>query len=654
LQRLLTSLRFQVGAAFVVLLALFAGAGLATLTAFQRQVDADAVVDIAARLELTASRMHTDAMVYDANAPRDYPTYYRDVELFHGELMRQVALFDAVVAGFMSGDFSAVLDRPAGWMQPAREPTLGAAVTALEAAWKAHRSGLIEALGDDPEEPRLEWAAEYNAAQVAAVEDAAAALAGQLRQWAAAEHIRLRRLVLLTLGGAVTVALLLLLLLQRWTLKPLARTLDGVRRTAGGDFGLTVPVRGAAELRDLAEGFNALSSRLDLLFQLLDRLQRGKDLDDLVGFLARDFRTLLRFDWIGVVLVTPDNATVRLEASALDGTPEAGSKPLFRLPGTLLEQALAAGGPLHIRDAAATASAHPGYELLREIVRRGLADVIFLPVAAETPVPAVVAFATRVPGRYDPAHLQFLGNIAQLLSVSFGRTVRFAERRRLAGIGEFASGIAHELRTPLATLSLALDHVAGLDLPQSSRRRVTLAKAEAARMDRLIADMLLYAKPLKLASEPVDLGAIAAASADLVRAQHACADRELDVAVTAPDAQILGDRDRLQQVLVNLLMNACEAAPMGSRISLTVEAREGNRVAMCVRNAGTPPPPEVIGRIFEPFISTKAGGTGLGLAIVQRLTALHGGEVALHALDDGAQAVVTLPLYATSDLPAST
>ncbi len=650
MQRLLASLRFQFGAAFGALIALFAAVSLTTLAAFERQMDADAVVDIAARLQLTASQMHMQSMNYAEHAPRDYRTYYRDVELFYRDLMAQVALFDAVVTGFMSGDFSDVLQRPATWMQPAAEPRLGATVAALEEAWQTHRTGLFEALGEDTEEPRLEWAAEYNIAHMQGIEAAANALADQLRRWAMAEHDRLRGLVMLMLGGAVALTVLLLLLLQAYGLGPLRLTLQGVRRAAGGDFGHQVPVRGATEIRDLAVGFNALSGKLDLLFQLLDRLQRGKDLDDLVAFLSRDFRELLRFDWIGVVLVTPDNATVRLEASALDGLPEAGSKPLFRLPGTLLAAALAASKPLHIRELAATAAAHPDYEFLRDIARRGLADAVFLPVAARTSAPAVVAFATREPGRYDDAHLEFLTNIAQLLSASFGRTVRFAERRRLAAIGEFASGIAHELRTPLATVSLALEHFSHLQLTDRARRRLVLAQAEATRMGRLVNDMLLYAKPLQLASEPVDLVALARTTAGQLGSGGACVTCALRVHSEVPTALVLGDRDRLQQVLTNLLVNACEATANGGAVEVRLTVVDQQRVQLCVENPGVTPPPELLERVFEPFVSAKQGGTGLGLAIVKRLTTLHGGEIRLERAGPAkTRARLLLPLCRGAD-----
>src|SRR6056297_4347871 len=105
LARHFASLRFQVTAAFVGLALLLSGAGIYALGAFQRQLAYDALVDIAGRLELTVEQMHAQGMNYWQNAPRDYPTYYRDVRLYYQDLMAHVATFDRVVDTFMSGDF---------------------------------------------------------------------------------------------------------------------------------------------------------------------------------------------------------------------------------------------------------------------------------------------------------------------------------------------------------------------------------------------------------------------------------------------------------------------------------------------------------------------------------------------------------------------
>ncbi len=700
LKPVLTSLRLQISLAFLLLAGLFAGASLYTLAAFERQVDYDAVVDIAARLELTVQQMHVQAINYKQNAPRDYPTYYRDLRLYYQDLMAQMTLFDEVVDGFMSGDLSRVgrkgaathgeaeagqdaedlsiaetvhrsmprvaMDHATPWLKERADAGLRSAIERLERRWASFRGGLLDAIGDDLQEPRLEWAAEHVLAQHARLEQASRALSADLRRWAQAEHERVGLVAFALIAGTLLTGLAILMILNASALKPLQRAIAGVQRVAEGDFGHTLSLQGASEVRALAGSFNVLSGRLHLLFLLIDRLQRGNDLDDVVGFLGKDFGGLLRFDWIGVVLVNPDNATARLEASALDGEPEVEQPRLFRLRDTLLEKALRGGGPMHIADMAITAAANPRYEFLRDLIRRGLADAVFLPVAADTPTPAVVAFATRAPGQYDAAQMAFLGNIAQLITASFGRTVRVAERARLAAIGEFASGIAHELRSPLATLTLAVDYFSRQEQPPNARKRLELASAEAGRMGRLIDDMLLYAKPLRLTLAPLKLTRLVSDAIELQREQPAFSEAKIRFSpAVAPDLLVLGDRDRLLQVLANLLRNACEAScattatanselsrdgipadgSLTRQIRVSISSDHIGTATIDIDNAGPPIPAGILARAFEPFVSARQGGTGLGLAIVQRLVALHGGDVELtSSAESGTRARLRLPL----------
>jgi len=716
--RFLASLRFQVGVAFGLLLLTFTTASLYSLDSFHRQVAYASVVDIAGRLELTVQHLYTQAMNYEKNVPRDYATYSRDVRLYYRDLMAHVATIDQVVEEFMRGGFptaatavpgggvwnrlgrllgdqgdggdnqstasggasrgepqAAAAPSPAdGETTPATEGNLAghftsevdAAIRALEATWADYRSGLAAALGPNLAEPRLAQAAAHNIANHGALEQATRALTESLRVFADAEHRRVMRVAFLLVVVGFLISALILATLDVKTLAPLRRTIDGIQRVADGDFGHRIQGHGTSEVRRLTEGFNELSGWLDVLFRLIERLARGNDLDEVMGFLSREFPGLLRVHWVGVLLLTRDRARVRLEVSYLDGEPERLSKPLFGLQGTQIEQALAQGRPLHIVDMAAAASDEPGYQFLRFLSARGLKDAIFLPLTPQTltPIPAVVVFATRAQGTYDDAHLRFLDKIAHLITHSFGRTVRLAEHGRLAAIGELASGIAHELRSPLTTLALALDYFERLDLDARAAKRLRLARQESARMQRLLEDILLYAKPVDLVLRPLPLGEHLTRFVD--DHQSLAAPRRQRIVVvrrTAADL-VMADVDRVTQILLNLTQNACEAAPAGSRITWTLDADpESGGVMVEITNFGDPIPPELLPRVTEPFFSTKPAGTGLGLAIVRRLTLDHGGELSLRsdalegtrvrillprlAADDNASAVSPLPAAAT-------
>ena len=639
------SLKFHVTAAFLGLLTLFMAAGIYAIGAFQRQLAYDALVEIAGRLELAAEQIYVQGMNYKQNAPRDYRTYYRDVRLYYQDLMAHVATFDEVVEAFMNGDFHDQVPTPLPWMQPRLGATVAAAVRELERVWSQWRQALIAALGDDPDEPRLEWAAEHVIAEQEALGQATAALTQMLRAWTAREYHRVIQGAIGAGAAAILVAVLLLVVLNRRVLAPLRATTDGFQRVAEGDFGERLPVVGTAEIRHLAVSFNRLSVRLDLLYQLIQRLQQGKDLDELVGFLSRDFADFLGCHWIGVVVIDEAHTSARVETAWVDGQPRPGERRLYRLRGTLLEAVLATQRPRQIGDMAVLAAEHEAYELLRHLVAIGMRDAMFLPLTPQTgtPVPAVIVVATRQTEGFDAGQSRLLGNIAQLLTQAFGRTARFVEQGRLAAIGEFASGIAHELRSPMSTVSMALEYLADQSLPDRAQRRAELGAQEAQRMRRLLDDILTYAKPLSLSLQPVDLASGLRELIDGYAANGTRHDLRLDLAL--PHATVLADVDRLRQIFVNLTDNACEAAPDGAQVTWRLTpAADSGWVLISIHNPGEAIPAALLARLPQPFVSTKPGGTGLGLAIVRRLVELHGGALRIEsAAGKGTRVEIRLP-----------
>ncbi|MBK1705828.1 sensor histidine kinase [Halochromatium glycolicum] len=651
LSRYLASLSVQVTAAYLALGLLLAAAGLYTIGAFQRQLGSIGLVNQAAQLELTVEQMHAQGMNYWQNAPRDYPTYYRDVRLYYQDLLAQVETIDAIVATFMSGDFRGALPMwLPSWLQPHLGAKAEAATIALERTWEQWRAELFAALGDDEDEPRLEWAAEHVIEAHNRLMAAVDAFAQALRDWAEDEYRVMTQGTLVVAAVSLVIAVLLLALLQWKVLRPLRRATAGFQRVADGDFGHRLPVAGTTEIQDLTASFNRLSERLDLLYRLIQGLQQGQDLDQLMGLLNTEFRPLLGCDWSGLLFIDERRANARVETSWLDGAPQPGDQRRYRLKGTLLEQVLAEEAPLHVNGMVERARENPAYELLRHLVALGMQDAIFLPLTpqTQTPVPAVVVFATRDPDGFGGARRRLLGNIAQLLTQGVGRTARLAEQARLAAIGEFASGIAHELRSPLTTIAMALGYLAEHEQEPRAKRRVDLAVGEAERMRRLLDDILLYAKPLSLELRPLALGALLAEHVAAAAERHP--GYRLECASPAGELEVMADRDRLRQVLTNLTDNACEAAPEGAVIRWRLvdlgTDDEPGEVRLSVHNQGEPIPSELLPRLTEPFFSTKSNGTGLGLAIVRRLVEQHGGRLAIRSsVEAGTTIEIDLPRW---------
>jgi signal transduction histidine kinase len=636
LSRHLASLGFQVTAAYLALALLLAAAGVYTVGAFQRQLGSIELVNQAAQLELTIEQMHAQGMNYWQNAPRDYPTYYRDLRLYYQDLMAQVETIDAAVGAFMSGDFGDAMpvSLPApmsDWLQPHLGAEAEAAIAALERTWEEWRAALFAALGEDEDEPRLEWAAEHVIDAHNRLVTAVEAFAEALRDWAEREYRVMMHGAIAVAIATLTIAAVLLGLLHWKVLAPLRRTTAGFQRVADGDFGHRLPVAGTTEVQDLTASFNRLSERLNLLYRLIQGLQQGQDLDQLAGLLNTEFRALLGCDWIGVVFIDQTRASARVETGWLDGTPQPEDQRLYRLQGTLLERVLADEAPLHVTSMVSRARDNPAYEFLRHLVSLDMQDAIFLPLTpqTQTPIPAVIVFATRDPEGFGDARRRLLGNIAQLLTQGVGRTARLAEQGRLAAIGEFASGIAHELRTPLTTISMALGYLAEQAPEPRARRRIDLAQGEAERMRRLLEDILLYAKPLSLDPRPVDVSALLAEFVATAEEHHPV--HQIRLKTEAPGRQVMADPDRLGQILANLTDNACEAAPPGAQVTWRVSELSARELRLSIHNPGEPIPEHLLSRLTEPFFSTKSSGTGLGLAIVRRLVEEHGGRLTIRS-----------------------
>ncbi len=205
--------------------------------------------------------------------------------------------------------------------------------------------------------------------------------------------------------------------------------------------------------------------------------------------------------------------------------------------------------------------------------------------------------------------------------------VRIADR--LAGVGELAAGLAHEIRNPLASIAGSSQMLReSPDLPWDARALLEIIERESIRLNGLISDFLAYTGPSLRNVGPVNLADLIGEVAEGVRAGEA---RENGVEVEKPPLVELfaeGDKEQLKQVLWNLVRNAVQATPQGGvvRLDLFPQVRHGERYAVItVNDTGKGIDPAITGKIFNPFFTTKEGGTGLGLAISQRIVQIHRG-----------------------------
>ena len=213
--------------------------------------------------------------------------------------------------------------------------------------------------------------------------------------------------------------------------------------------------------------------------------------------------------------------------------------------------------------------------------------------------------------------------------------VRIADR--LAGVGELAAGLAHEIRNPLASIagsSQLLRESPGVP-GEAAATLLEIIERESRRLNGLITDFLAYAGPSARNVQAVDLPGLVRDVAEAIRAGEA-RDGGISIAFAATkDLSVEGDPEQLRQVMWNLVRNALQATPPGGRVLLDVfeQIRQGSRfIVAAVADSGAGIAPGDLGRIFNPFFTTKEGGTGLGLSISQRIIHYHKGFIEVRSV----------------------
>ena len=220
--------------------------------------------------------------------------------------------------------------------------------------------------------------------------------------------------------------------------------------------------------------------------------------------------------------------------------------------------------------------------------------------------------------------VELLWNISELEQTR----ERLLIEEKLAAVGRLSSAIAHEIRNPVAMISSSLaTAMRGVVDPQQREMMFDIAAKEANRLEKLTNDFLAYARPRPPTKSVNNVADLLAYVADLSRA-HADS-KSVSLAVKAPD-ELLCDCDpaSLQQLILNLVMNAIDASPPLATVTLSGKEVSG-RVLIDVENRGDAIAPDQLGHIFEPFFTTKPRGTGLGLAIARTIARSQGGDVTL-------------------------
>ncbi|GAB4271148.1 MAG: ATP-binding protein [Deferrisomatales bacterium] len=285
---------------------------------------------------------------------------------------------------------------------------------------------------------------------------------------------------------------------------------------------------------------------------------------------------------------------------------------------------------------------------LRELVAR------MEQVGAGLPPPAPASPRTDEIGDLERSFTRMVERLRRTEADRDKATRKLLENERLVAAGQIVAGVAHEVNNPLAAIEGALFHIEKRS-DDSLAPYLRILRQGVDRVSGVVAQLLDLSRSAELDRRAFPLAELIRDAALFAKMAVKQRGVRLQVDPEVPEEALVADRTRLQQALLNLFLNAADAAPEGGTVRFSCRVAEG-RVRFQVEDDGPGVPPEHRERIFEPFFTTKPAGqgSGMGLAISRRIAEVHGGTLELDSGALGACFVLTVPLVPADEEPIET
>ena len=468
--------------------------------------------------------------------------------------------------------------------------------------------------------------------------------------------------LLVTLLGLTHVILLV-------GLRPIRALAESATRLGHGDLAARMPDTKLAEMRPTVRAFNSMAAsleqalqeartrqtRLESLVEISSELSRMQPLDSLLGRIAEACGRLVKTDWVGFRLVDGDELVA---AGTLQGGTEMPVRPRLKIGESLAGQVAATGRPLLLRDPASHPSMLPEHaEAMRRLGYHGMLTV---PARVGDRVVGVLSFLTRREEGFSTEDLAIATAFASHAAVALENSRLLHESRRaydelaqtqghlaqaqkMDAIGRLAGGVAHDFNNLLTVILGRTDILlAQIKTEDPIRRGIALIQRTAGRAAELTKQLLAFSRKQVLEAVVLDLGVVTTDMKDML-ARLIGEDIALVTNLATDLGHVKADRGQIEQVVMNLAINARDAMPQGGQLLVetanadlggdyvrrNVGSRPGPHVMLAVSDSGQGIPRELRKHIFEPFFTTKeqGKGTGLGLATVYGIVKQSGGYI---------------------------
>ena len=419
--------------------------------------------------------------------------------------------------------------------------------------------------------------------------------------------------------AALAISMIVAMVLAQWMLRPIHVIQSGLSRLGRGELDVTLDLP-EQEFKDLGSSFDAVSAQLSAI-----RSQT-------MPAAPTDFESVMENLEDAMALFSPQGELI-FSNSAMRGM----------LPG------LTENG-----DETGAVSRLPAEHPVRQLVERALAGR-----KSQGPVSISIGAATETE-QEAPEHLllchaiedsggRFLG--AMLVARNLGylshvhTTLNYS--RKLAALGRLMAGVAHEVKNPLNAMTIHLELLkqkmaavrepvtvsASATATAPAGRTVDLTKHvniiadEIRRLDQVVVGFLKFARPDELKLQPVQLTSLISEVVSMTAPEAERRNVTIKTECPATLPEINADPGMLQQAVLNLAINACQAMPDGGTLRITGRTAPRHRVVVEIQDTGVGIPPENLGRIFDLYFTTKEKGNGIGLSMVFRIVQLHDGDI---------------------------
>ena len=231
----------------------------------------------------------------------------------------------------------------------------------------------------------------------------------------------------------------------------------------------------------------------------------------------------------------------------------------------------------------------------------------------------------------------FLGNVLLFKDLTEVRTLRreVARSQRLASVGRLAAGVAHEIRNPLSSIKGFATYFKERypDRPEDQQTADIMIQ-EVDRLNRVVGQLLEFARPISIKPKTISLEDLLNDAVRLIKERAAEKNITVNTRNTTQINTAWGDPDRINQILLNLFLNAIDAMENGGELDVEISSDDSREICISVSDTGCGISPQDIPRVFDPYFTTKSTGTGLGLAIAHNIAEVMGGRISVESPQD--------------------